>query len=337
MAARGYEPLFAVPEEGWLTEELQRQNLPYRLLPARNRTDWRFGKWLIDLLQQEQIGLVHAHMMAMNLYGSVAARITHRPCLATLHGRLYDLEKPRRRLVYRFISKMASRLIAVSAELEQALIREAGIHPSRVLLVPNGVAMPELSRRTARRGVAPTIIAVGSLKEIKGHRDLIQALALLKPEFPQVQLLLAGDGPLRGELEVLAAKLDLKDAVCFPGNRSDVEQLLLGADIFALPSLSEGQSLSLMEAMAAGLPVVATAVGGNGEIAQPDQTAFLVPAKSPEKLAAALGRLLRDSELAQHFGEAGRRRAEALFSTEVMLSRYEALYRELLSPLEQTP
>ncbi len=326
LARRGYTPVFAVPAESWLAKETQRLGLERVLLPSRRRADWRFVRWLLTALREQEIALVHAHLMAMNLYGSLAACLARRPSIATLHGRLYDLERPRRRLAYRLIARTASRLVAVSEELGQALVEEAGIPRDRVRVIPNGVERPTAlpASRSAR---PPTIITVGALTEVKGHEFLIEAMAEVRKEFPAARLVIVGEGPRRAALEAMCAE---GGAVSFLGEREEIGRLLGESDVFILPSLSEGQSLALLEAMAVGLPVVATRVGGNQEIVRHGEDGWLVAPAAPQEMAAAISTLLRDKALASRLGEAARQRVQTEFSFEATLDRYEALYKELL-------
>ena len=140
-----------------------------------------------------------------------------------------------------------------------------------------------------------------------------------------------GDGPCRAALAALAAGLGIQDQVAFSGEADNVPELLAQASMFVLPSLSEGVSLSLLEAMATGLPVVATRVGGNVEVVEEGQTGFLVPAREPARLAEAIIRLAADPDLACRMGTAGRRRVETTFDVRAMVRAYEALYQEGLS------
>jgi glycosyltransferase involved in cell wall biosynthesis len=332
MEGRGYQPVFAVPGEGWLAKTLKRREIEFFPLPARESLDLGFLRWLIKLLRREKIDLVHAHMMAMNLYGSLAARRAHIPCVATLHGRLYDLEKPRRRMVYKFVSRQASCLVTVAEELKQALVGEVGIDPRKIMTVPNGVDIPPLHSLAGPLDVntGAIVVTVGSLKEVKGQRYLIQAFAGVHKEFPRARLLIVGDGPCRQQLEELCFSLGLEGVVSLLGTRDDVSEIIAGANVFVFPSLSEGQSLSLMEAMGAGLPVIATSVGGNVEIVRPGETGLLVPPRSPGQLAAAINTLLHNPKTAYRMGQAGRKRAELEFSREAMLNRYQELYNNLL-------
>jgi glycosyltransferase involved in cell wall biosynthesis len=166
---------------------------------------------------------------------------------------------------------------------------------------------------------------------MKGIKYFLQAAAGLAKRFPDVRFLIVGDGASRPELEQQARDLRLEGTVLFTGFRVDVPELLQEATVSVLPSLSEGLSNSLLESMASGVPVVATRVGGNPEVIEHGVTGFLVPARDSEALAAAMGRILEDANLAAQFGQAGRQRVARLFSLERSVSETELLYQRLIA------
>jgi len=181
--------------------------------------------------------------------------------------------------------------------------------------------------RPADPAVPQTVLTVARLDPQKGLHDLVAAAALV----PEARVMVVGEGPERRALETRIAHLGLGDRVHLLGFRSDVPDLLAGSDLFVLPSLFEGLPLSILEAMAAGKPVVATAIGGNDEAVVDGATGLLVPPGDPRALADAIRALLRDPERRRRLGEAGRRRAEAEFSAPAMVRRVAAVYDELLA------
>jgi glycosyltransferase involved in cell wall biosynthesis len=177
---------------------------------------------------------------------------------------------------------------------------------------------------------ARLIAMVGTLKKVKGHCYMIETMASLVSQFPDLHLLFIGDGELRDELEAQVAALDLCERVHFLGNRHDVPDLLAASDIFVLPSLWEGLSMALLEAMASGLPVVASKVSGTVQAIIPNQTGLLVPPGDVERLTEAIRQLLSDPVRAQAMGAAARRRVEAEFSAKKQANEHLALYHRLL-------
>ena len=203
-------------------------------------------------------------------------------------------------------------------------------------MIPSGVdterfAPTAVDRAAAKRALglpegAPAIGTVGRLEARKGTRTLIEALARLDGAIGDAHLVVAGDGPLREELAGLAARLGVADRVRLLGNRDDVRDVLAALDVFALPSLTEGMSNALLEAMAMALPLVATAVGGNPEVVTDAEHGLLVPPGDPEPLARAIGRLLANREDGARMGAAARRRVEERYGARAMVRELEGVY-----------
>jgi glycosyltransferase involved in cell wall biosynthesis len=202
----------------------------------------------------------------------------------------------------------------------------------KVLVIPNGI---DLSRFPAPPGRRPAAVRraihVARLHPVKDQTTLLHAVRQVADAEPDFRLDIVGDGPAWDELAALHEKLALERHVRFLGFRGDVREMLGGADLFVLSSVSEGISLTLLEAMAAGLPVVATDVGGNREVVAHRETGLLVPPRSPEALAAAMLRLVRDPATARRMGAAGRERVEKQFDLRRVVQTYERLYLSLLA------
>lgn len=203
----------------------------------------------------------------------------------------------------------------------------------KLALVPIGVDASRFSPRPAPAEKPPTLLFVGQLRHYKGVDDLLRALKRLDKN---VHLLIAGNGPMHTRWKVLTYELGLRERVSFLGNVADVElpALYQRADVFVLPSTSRAESYGtvLVEAMASGVPCVTTEIGsGNSFVVQNEQTGLVVPPRKPKALAAALQRLLADSDLREKFGRAGRARAVAEFSVETMVERVEKIYEGVLS------
>lgn len=258
------------------------------------------------------------------------------------HGR--DVTDPdgtnrRHRWARRAYAPFVTQYVAVSAELENYLVDVVGIARQRVLRICNGVDHRKFSPAERQSvGAAPerfVIGAVGRLQTIKGHATLIEAVDRLLRAQPEkrdvVRLRLVGDGPLRADLERDAAARGLADVVEFLGERDDVPRLLRTFDVLALPSLAEGISNTILEGMATGLPVVATAVGGNPELVDDGKTGLLVPAGDAERMAAALAKYLNAPELKLRHGREARAEVERRFSLDGMVERYRSLYHSLLA------
>jgi glycosyltransferase involved in cell wall biosynthesis len=193
------------------------------------------------------------------------------------------------------------------------------------------------SRRDEGRaalGVQPDTLVfgtVGRLLPVKDHATFLAALAVLRQRGLPFQAVIVGDGPLRRALADSARALDLSSSVRFVGNRDDVAALLAGLDVFVQSSISEGLSNTVLEAMASGVPVVATDVGGTGELVEPGYTGLLAPASNPAALASAIGTLATDAPARQRMGLAARARAQSTFTLSGMVAAYERLYVELFA------
>ena len=218
----------------------------------------------------------------------------------------------------------------------------------RITVVHNGVDLQAVSRAkdapSVRRewglpAAAPLLITVGRLTPAKGHRDLLKAAAVLSRDsrWLELRLLIVGAGALLPELQREAEQLGLQQRVIFTGFQRDVLPFVLAADVFVLPSIQEGLSLSALEAMALGKPVVACRVGGTPEVVVDGETGLLVAPGHPRELAAALERLLADPEKARAMGEAGRRRAQEAFDLEQMVTKIERIYRDLIAERAPSP
>ena len=213
---------------------------------------------------------------------------------------------------------------------QRRFVEKLGVPADKVMTIWNGIDLD----RFAYRGYCPggPIVAVARLSPEKGLDVLLRAMAEVLRTEPRIRLEIAGDGPLRSDLEGLAAELHIQANVRFLGEISDVPSLLARASLFVLPSHSEGISLTLLEAMARGLPVVATKVGGNAEVVVNGETGFLVPPNDPSALAHRLRQVGMDSDRCQMFGRAGRRRVEAHFDIRRVLVEYEKLYHAPVLP-----
>jgi glycosyltransferase involved in cell wall biosynthesis len=330
----GFRASAGLLKAGWVADELARRALPAAQFRIRRALDPHLVWALARHLRRAEVDLVHAHEFTMNVYGAAAAWLARVPVIATVHGRGYYAEARRRLLALRLAARSGAVVVAVSSDIQQFLESEVGI--PRVRLVPNGIdlARPasgdrDRGRRAIGIGREPLLIGtIGNLYPVKGHRVLLAALRELGPE---VHVAIAGRGNEEGALRAQAAELGIAERVHFLGYRDDTPDLLAACDIYALPSLFEGQSLALIEAMGARLPIVATQVGGNPEVLGPkDVTGLFVPAGDPQALAVELRRLAGDPGLRGRLGEAALARAKSEFSLAAMLGRYRALYAEVL-------
>jgi len=228
------------------------------------------------------------------------------------------------RQAYRF----AHKIVANSAAAAEQLVHE-GIRPSRIRVIPNGVQVDRFAARKPRSDIR-TVVTVANLRHEKAHEVLIDAAAMLTARHPHLRFLIVGDGPRRAALESLVAQHGLRPRVEFMGHREDIEAILSDADLFVLPSRSEAFPNAAIEAMASGLPVVASAVGGLLDLIEPYRTGVLVPPDKPGALAAAIDALVSAPDRAARIGSAARETVATRYSFDRMVSSFEALYRSEL-------
>lgn len=321
--------------------------LPFARLPEPGR-DLRLVRALAALLRERRFDVVHTHMSKAALAGAVAARLVRpRPILVNTAHNLGSiaLSHPVLRRLFRLYDRAllggaTDAVIVVSEAIRQEVLRLGVVGAARLHAVPNGVLTErfepgpgQAATRRAELGIAPedtVVVTVARLVWFKGLETLIDACALLHQRWPRLRLVIVGDGPLRAALEQRVADRGASGHVIFAGERSDVPEMLGAADIFALSSVSEGMPISILEAMAARLPVVATSVGGIPELIGAGETGLLVPARDPDAFAAALDKLVAAPALRRSMGAAGRHRLDGVFSAAAMVRRTAALYAALL-------
>jgi glycosyltransferase involved in cell wall biosynthesis len=292
---------------------------------------------LVRLLRRERPQVFHAHMSSPVAckWGLAAAVLARVPAvLGTVQVGAYD---PPNRSAYRQLrglTRGVGRYLAVSREIAAELTGKLGWPRGKVEVIYNAVdveraavdAPPGLREQLGGGETLPLVLTPARLNPQKGHRVLLEAVA----EVPDALFLLAGDGPERASLEAEAERLGVVDRVCFLGRREDVPQLLAACDVFALPSLYEGSSLAVLEAMAAGIPIVSSAIGGTDELIEDGRSGLLVPPGDAKALAGALRRMLADRGLRESLAAAARERVDDGLTREQMTSRVIGVYRELL-------
>jgi len=287
---------------------------------------------LLALIRRERPDVVHANSSKAGVLGRVAALLMRVPVrVFTVHGWAFKAYAglPSRLYLWadRLMSPLTSATICVSETERAAGLAARTCRPRSTVVIPNAVDV-EAAPRAGGDGDPPRIVTVGRLAAPKDALTLVRALALL--DQIRFSALLVGDGPDRAGVEAEVRSLDLEDRVELAGSRADVPTLLAAADVFVLSSRSEGAPISILEAMAAGLPVVACDVGGVGELVADGETGLLVPPAEPARLAEALRRLLADPELRRRLGAAGRARARERFDLPAFRAAHLELYaREL--------
>ncbi|MCW5787605.1 MAG: glycosyltransferase family 4 protein [Nitrospira sp.] len=335
---RRYRAILCLFRPGWLKERSESCGIRTFVLPTQGMTDWRWAIQFKRLLRQEQVDVIHAHEFDANVQGACVAALSGIPLVATVHGKNYYWERLRRRLAYRWVSRRAT-MVAVSEDLKQFIVGKVGIPTSRVKVLYNGVdVLPQCTpaevvecRKELGLPEDHQIVGVvGNLYPVKGHQYLIEAIPAVLKTCPNTSFVFAGRGQLESELKAQACRLGVDERVHFLGLRQDIPRILAMLDLFVLPSLSEGLSMAILEAMIAGKPVVATQVGGNPELVINEETGFLVPPRDSQALGDKLIVSLTNTQQSAEFAERGKRRAEGLFSLRSMVSSYQSLYDQCL-------
>jgi glycosyltransferase involved in cell wall biosynthesis len=314
-------------------------------LDRRSRADVRGLSPLIRRLARGRVDVIHAHKFGSNVWAALLGRALRVPVvIAHEHTWSFEGQWLRRQLDRHVVGRLADVVVAVSEADRVRMIDTVKMRGDRIVLIPNGISFEADGDRLAVRrelGLdpnAPVLAQTAVLRPQKAIGVMLEAMALVRRSHPVARLLVIGPGDT-GELQDLAMRLGVAEAVTFMGARSDVPAILGGADVGVLSSDFEGSPLAVLEYMAAGLPVVATDVGGLPQIVNDGVTGLLVPARDPASLATAVCRLLDDERLARRMGEQGRARQRAEFSMDAMTRRVSDLYERLLASrrLERRP
>lgn len=335
--------LFAcLDEAGTLGIELRAEGFRVEVLDRSAGLDWRCAARLAQLLRRERVDLIHAHQYTPFFYAMMGRLLARKPpILFTEHGRHFpDYPRRKRMIANRLLLERRDRVVAVGNSVRQALINNEGFPGDRVEVIYNGIdettfvkGDPDQADLRGQLGIGPgdlLVLMVARLDYLKDHGTALRTIQRLAAQAPRVRLLLAGEGPERGGIEAQIEELKLGNQVRLLGLRNDIPQLVRAADLFLLTSISEGIPLTVIEAMATSLPVVATKVGGLPEVVEDGITGFLAPSGDDAQLAKQILRLSDSPDLRQEMGRRGRQRAEAMFSESFMHDRYRQLYQAMV-------
>jgi len=299
---------------------------------------------LIKFFREERFDIVHNQMFVAGLFGTVLAKILGVPVIINSVLSLGFLVNRYRRPIKFILYKLSDCVIVNSERIKSLLIQYRVVEKEKIRTIYNGVDVekyhPErngfsLSQRKKEAGIGPRncqiIGMLARLISVKNHLCLLKAITIVRKEFPEAIFLIIGNGPLREPLEKCVRDLQIKENVIFLGERKDTHELLSMMDLSVLCSFREGFSNAILEAMATGVPVIATSVGGNPEAILDGVTGYLFDPTDHEALAERVKEILNDKNRGQQMGLAGKRRAEDLFSVPGMVRNYEAIYRSLLT------
>lgn len=306
------------------------------LLPLRRTYDFDAFKSAVELrafVREEKIFIVQTFFESSDLWAGLVVKALTNARLIWSRRDMGILRSPKHRTAYRLLARLPNRVFAVSEQVRKHCIEVDGIDPSRVETIHNGLKLSPTTTKETEAHHNFLITTVGNIRRVKGHDIFVRAAALVLEKCPDVSFSIAGsvlDREYFQELESLVLELGLSRHFYFTGPTDQVAEYLQSADIFVLPSRSEGFSNAIIEAMAESLPVVATNVGGNSEAISTGVNGFIVAPDNAPALAQAIITLCVDPQLAQRMGAAGREMALTLFSEEAMMLRVQSAYRALL-------
>jgi glycosyltransferase involved in cell wall biosynthesis len=333
--------VLCLTEEGMIARELQALGIRVDVLPGEPgpRHPRAFGR-LVRYLRQWKPQIVHTFLLNAVLYGRLAAILAGVPAIFAAEQNVYREKARKHALLERALARRTSRIIACCQTVGDFYQQQVGVAPEKMAVILNAVRydqflpLPGTATSRAALGLDPdalTVGVIGRLTRQKGHDILLRAVESLSSRHPDLQVVIAGQGEARSSLEALAGELGISRNVHFVGVRRDREHFYGALDVFVLPSRWEGLSLALAEAVGAGVPTVATDVGGNHEVFRSGCAGLLVPSEDPEALASAVDTLLSDVQLRRQFSEHGAVKVRPRFDIDRHVEQLEALYREALS------
>ncbi|OPZ91628.1 MAG: Glycogen synthase [candidate division TA06 bacterium ADurb.Bin417] len=328
----GFEPIvLCLRQTGPVAERLREAGVPVHYLDKRGKLDPGLIFRLAALLRRERPDILHSWMFTANTYGRLAAGLAGIPSIIAAERGADHWKRWYHFAIDRRLLKKTDRLLAVSEGVREFYARRLAISQERITVITNGVDLKRFRAFRPPRPIDPgLVLSAGRLAEQKGFLDLVRAARMVIDRKPGTRFTVLGEGPERPRLEAEIRRLGLERSFRLPGETADIRPCLFEAGLFVLPSLYEGMPNAVLEAMAAGKPVIATRVEGSREAVLDNRTGRLVTPAAPAELAAAILDLLADPARAAEWGEAGRRRVEAEYNLDSIIKEYESLYRELV-------
>ena len=323
--------------KGSLRSSFEKSHIPvYDVLKASGK-DVTLPVRLYRLFKRLKPDLVHAHNGYMWIYAGLPARLAGAKVVYTEHS-VWENPSIPYLMSSKVLEVITDRIVAPSEHVKKLLSLRQHVNSDNIDVIYNGIDLARIEKKVDVQlkretlGLSPegkVIGIVARLVPVKNHKTLIEAMKIVCSKMNECRLLIVGDGELRSSLEKLVLQNGLKERVLFLGNRSDVDEILQILDLFVLCSVSEGFPISILEAMAAGVPILATAVGGIIEAIKRGESGMLIDVPNPQTLAEGIMELLTNASKATHFKESALRRVRSNFSLEAMARQYSKLYREL--------
>lgn len=333
--------LYAALPDGDMLMEFKRHAKEVLVLPGVDTPSFSSINLLRGFIKSRSIKVVHTHLPGADILGGGAAWICGVPAVSTVHALYYAKGGVRKKifsLIYRAAYLFHKKVIAVSYAVKEDLINRVGLKiPSdKITVIYNGIEKPvnllnpvEIKGILGIRDEELVVGMVGRMDRLKGFHVFLDAIPIILVQFPIARFIFVGDGNERKNLEIQAENAGIADRVVFTGYKPNIYNYLQIMDVVVLSSFSEGCPISIIEAMAVGKPVVASAIPAIAEVVKDGMTGFLFPIGNSDKLASHVVRLLKDSELRKKTGGAGESLYKGRFSAQKMVSGYETVYKEL--------
>lgn len=330
---------------GWLERQLVDAGVEPTVMKTTSSFDVKLLLSMISLVKNNNIDLIHSHLFGANVYSSVVGKLMGLPVISTFHG-MVDISSSERflRLKVSLVNHFSKKIVFVSQQLRKTMCHQWGIKDATADVIHNGVDLRKFTPASSHGDCNfireeygwekddSIILSIGDIRPPKGYDTLLQVASCMVGDNPQIRFLIAGSlTSLYEEYKKYIVKNQLIDNVIFLGFRDDVKELMACADVFYLPSTSEGFSIATIEAMAMGIPVVATRSGGPEEIITHGKDGLLIPVGSKENAIKSLNEVLRNSNLRRSLSAHGCKTVERNFSIDRMISLYEKVYFSLLS------
>ncbi len=292
----------------------------------------RFRAFLV----KEKVDILQTYHFGSDIWGALWGSLAGVKNIISNRRDMGFWRKTSHIVTYKLLNGNVKKIVTVTASVKQLVQETEGVAEQKVDVIYNGVELTFTERSNtdiiverAQLGIGPkdlVVVHVANIRPVKGHKYLIAAMQEVVKKHPNLKLLLIGDDTQDGEMQELVAQKNLEQHILFLGKRQDARMLVDLADICVLPSLSEGMSNAILEYMAAGKPVIASAVGGNPELITPEVNGLLVPAKDSSALAAALQKLIESPESRARMGQSGLAKVQSEFTMATMIHKYERLY-----------
>jgi glycosyltransferase involved in cell wall biosynthesis len=318
---------------GDLERELEAHDIPHAVMNRKGLEPAVFGR-LYRFIRNNRIDVVHTHHFTQLFYAAIPARLAGARIVHTEHEFFSYTASAFSRALIRPMLPLCEQMTVVGPEVADYFVRTLGVPKRRVAVVPNGVDLDafDYDARNARNDIgidqdAPVVGTIGRLEPEKNQMTLLEVFRDLRASHPKTRLIIVGNGSMAEPLRAHAQKLGVADGTHFLGYRRDVARLLAAMDVFVLPSIREGLPISLIEAMAARRPVVASSIGSVNDLVTDGQNGFVAPPDRPAAFTDAIRKLLDAPDLRRRLADAGRQNVESSYSLASVVRAYEHLYR----------